>query len=326
MSQHLRNCVKLPMDMQPGLEADPLPEVDTLKIVTCPLCQAVYIPSSRPQGELPQQMTLLETAFLSLCHFCFRCQRPACPQCWNPVHHVCASCCEEAQLPFCSPVPSLEGLIFSSQPAQATAISFACLRNGRFYGRKESIGQTQHRAPTSGNRVTSAELPVLRLPHEPAASPEYPARSQPVWRSSQHGAVQMDRSVPVEPQRNSWPEQVPVEPRRNWPTKVPLVPLAPQNRWPAWSYLAQALPQIPSWSFGRGGDQDEYVQRPQEEESPLSLIEQIENILIVIIALLLFGIFAMIALSVSFASINSFFSHTLHVDIRSEIGYLLQWK
>ena len=110
-------------------EDDPLALVDTLKVVACPVCRAIYVPSGavRPPG-------LLETAFLAVCHFCFRCQRPACPQCWNPVHHVCASCSEEARLPFRGPVPSLEGLVFvSSRSELANTISFLCKRNGRFY-------------------------------------------------------------------------------------------------------------------------------------------------------------------------------------------------
>jgi hypothetical protein len=109
---------------------------DTIKIVFCPICRAVYIPSWQQEKE-KASLALLESSFLSICHFCFRCQRPACPQCWNPIHCVCTSCSEEAQLPFRSPVPSLEGLIFSCpaeiSSTQLSSRSFTCLRNGSFH-------------------------------------------------------------------------------------------------------------------------------------------------------------------------------------------------
>ncbi|HEY1350819.1 MAG TPA: hypothetical protein VGF67_14445, partial [Ktedonobacteraceae bacterium] len=101
----------------------------------CPICRAVYIPSWQQEKE-KTSLALLESSFLSICHFCFRCQRPACPQCWNPIHCVCTSCSEEAQLPFRSPVPSLEGLIFSCPTeisSTQTSRSFTCLRNGSFH-------------------------------------------------------------------------------------------------------------------------------------------------------------------------------------------------
>src|SRR5258708_14284829 len=189
MSQGMQNSPKLPMGIQPFMgngSENPLAQVDTLKIVSCPTCRAVYIPSSQQQAATPGSMTLLETAFLSLCHFCFRCQRPACPQCWNPMHCVCAACSEEALLPFRSPVPSLEGLIFSSQPStqmtQTVVISFTCLRNGRFYmpepaPLQQSLEQNQVSSPASSYPITSTELPVVQTGYEPPAQ----VSSSPSW-------------------------------------------------------------------------------------------------------------------------------------------------
>ncbi len=129
-------------------EKDFIVHVEPPKTIECSLCQAVYTPSTQQQEGPSAASPALETAFLHVCHFCFRCQRQACPQCWNPVHHVCTSCGEEAQLPFCSPVPSLEGLILfptddsPSLLSQSPVQPFICLHNGRFY------------TPTSSNPVS----------------------------------------------------------------------------------------------------------------------------------------------------------------------------
>jgi hypothetical protein len=95
MSQNTQQSPQRGTDLQslPAVsDVDPLAQVATLKIVACPICRAVYVPSNEEQAATPGSTRLLETAFLEVCHFCFRCQRPACPQCWNPVHHTCASC------------------------------------------------------------------------------------------------------------------------------------------------------------------------------------------------------------------------------------------
>ncbi len=126
-------------------DTDVLAHNETLKIVACPICQAVYLPASTQQATAQSSCAALEAAFLRVCHFCFRCQQPACPQCWNPVHHVCTACGEEAHLPFLSPVPSLEGLVFAPPVfphlAQTADLPFACLRNGRFSLAKHPLAE-----------------------------------------------------------------------------------------------------------------------------------------------------------------------------------------
>lgn len=153
---------------------DFFPQNETLKIVTCPICQAVYLPAFSRQEAAQSSFAVLEAAFLRVCHFCFRCQRPACPQCWNPVHHVCTACGEEAHLPFLSPVPSLVGLVFaptiSPRQAQAADLPLTCMRNGRFFLPKSV--RSQH-TRTGGPRETA----LRSEPLEAAGLPSIQARS-----------------------------------------------------------------------------------------------------------------------------------------------------
>jgi hypothetical protein len=79
--------------------------------VTCKICQAVYVPARTHMQLVRSPQAVVESAFMGMCHFCFRCRRPACPSCWDEVHGVCGACALEAQLPFRSSVPPLEGVI-----------------------------------------------------------------------------------------------------------------------------------------------------------------------------------------------------------------------
>ena len=94
--------------------------------VTCKICDASYKPASARSDLLSAGPNVsdasdaLEVAFMSMCHFCFRCRRPACPGCWDEVHRVCAECVQEAHLAFRADVPPLQGTIF---PAPITASS-----------------------------------------------------------------------------------------------------------------------------------------------------------------------------------------------------------
>src|SRR5437763_189301 len=68
--------------------------------VVCKICQAVYVPAHTHRQLVRSPHAVIESAFMSMCHFCFRCRQPACPSCWDEVHGVCGACALEAQLPF----------------------------------------------------------------------------------------------------------------------------------------------------------------------------------------------------------------------------------
>lgn len=140
------NTQKQPQDTASTVSKEPSlpglgPEVDMGMTVTCAICEAVYAPSPLQLPFLQYAQESLEATFMGACHFCFRCRRAACPQCWDEVHSVCGACVQEARLPFRAEAAPLDSLMFpptSSQrlpaPQQQQAGSlFVPVHAGRFY-------------------------------------------------------------------------------------------------------------------------------------------------------------------------------------------------
>ena len=319
MSQNMPDSSMIRGDVQSLIqtENDPLASVATLKIVACPICRAVYIPSSRQSTATLASLTLLETAFLAVCHFCFRCQRPACPQCWNSTHQLCSCCCEEAHLSPRLSTPCFEGLIFSPQVAsQAVSLSFACLHNGRFYAPEpapgvESLESRVANLPSTAHPVSSATLPVF------AADPELAPSTYPSWLQEVMGLPANEISA-GQRQNTSAIHQVP---------SAPTVPFARADG-SDWLPMAQTLSPMSPLPDPRveGQERAGVVQEEFQDEEALSLFERIENVLIIAISALLLTIILMIVLALSSAAMNTFFFHLLHIDIRAEILYLLQLR
>src|SRR5947209_4333605 len=108
-------------------------------VITCTICDAGYGPSPAHQSLLQAPPTVLEAAFMSMCHFCFRCRRPVCPACWDAVHGVCGACVQEARLPFRVEAAPLN-VVFPPSPVHqlhpaeehTTSQLLVCVRPGRF--------------------------------------------------------------------------------------------------------------------------------------------------------------------------------------------------
>lgn len=119
-------------------DLSPQSEQHILNTVACTICDAAYAPSPTHQGLLEAPPKVLEAAFMSMCHFCFRCRRPACPSCWDVIHGVCGACVQEANLPFRADAAPLNGTVFPplrrSETAQEKTSSplLVCIRLGRF--------------------------------------------------------------------------------------------------------------------------------------------------------------------------------------------------
>jgi hypothetical protein len=122
---------------QPESSALPSAENPT-RTIACVICQALYSPSRWYEHLLLVPPIALESAFMGMCHFCFRCRRPACPQCWDDVHGICAQCGQESRLPFRRATVPLSPLLFTaSRKAQAervqpATVPFICLVPGKF--------------------------------------------------------------------------------------------------------------------------------------------------------------------------------------------------
>jgi hypothetical protein len=124
----------------------PTPTGDNAQhIITCNICKASYTSSQAQQEPAQAFPRALELAFMSACHYCFRCRHPACPQCWDDVHGVCGACVEEAHLPFRTEVDPLAGLAFpppqqiqTSQQAEVPSM-LVCVKPGRFQAEPEQL-------------------------------------------------------------------------------------------------------------------------------------------------------------------------------------------
>ena len=168
-----------------------------MNIVTCVICQAVYAPSRLHEYLLLSPPVALESAFMSMCHFCFRCRRPACPQCWDDAHGVCGDCSQEAHLPFRMAPTPLRGLLFPPvrQSPKARdeheAFPLVCIHYGRFHDirvgdKQEDVTppDTISRTPTRVERFDVEDIDTRPM------RPDY--------------VVEMDTQPPPKPSRRSW--------------------------------------------------------------------------------------------------------------------------
>ena len=117
------------------------PEEGTIE---CCICQAVYTPSRSHAYLLQGPPIVLESALMSMCHFCFRCRRPSCPACWDEIHGVCGQCSLETGLPFRLEPAPLDGAQFTPTrssiiPAQTSQSSLVNVRPGRFQRTSSSL-------------------------------------------------------------------------------------------------------------------------------------------------------------------------------------------
>ena len=146
-----QNTIPTQPQPEPPLPASE-PTVENGLTVTCAICEAVYAPSPPQLPFLQNAQGALEATFMSMCHFCFRCRRAACPQCWDEVHGVCGACVQEAKLPFRAEATPLDGLAFpprSQQPPtqqQQAASLFVPVRRGRFHAETQAKTDAQTRS------------------------------------------------------------------------------------------------------------------------------------------------------------------------------------
>jgi hypothetical protein len=166
----------------------PQNELDIISAVTCGICDAGYAPSPAHQGLLQAPPKVLEAAFMSICHFCFRCRRPACPACWDAVHGVCGACVQEAHLSFRVDAAPLNGVIFP--PVRQTHTSqensppplLVCIRPGRFQAGVSLSTDPLNAFPVAPMQAQLEEETEVTLasPQEGNHAVETPARTRPL--------------------------------------------------------------------------------------------------------------------------------------------------
>lgn len=129
--------------------------------IICPICDAVYAPSLSQVSFFSPDT--LECAFMSMCHFCFRCRRPACPQCWDCVHGVCGDCVRETNLSFRSEAAPLDGILFRPLRRQeegqqeVAAALLTCVKPGCFRQDGEQVASDPAEADSAISELDESE-------------------------------------------------------------------------------------------------------------------------------------------------------------------------
>ncbi len=168
--------------------------------IMCGICRATYAPSHTHEYLLQAPPIALESAFMSMCHFCFRCRRPSCPSCWDNIHGVCGQCAEETRLPFRLKPAPLDDLPFV--PARLTVPEHThtaqspliCVFPGRFQmpsqppidritarpDRSSAVEAQSAAASSKAPLATSMPIDIDTIKTHPAArSKRPPASSSP---------------------------------------------------------------------------------------------------------------------------------------------------
>jgi len=163
--------------------------------VSCPVCDAVYAPTQSHEHLLQAPAIALESAFMSMCRFCFRCRRPACPACWDAVNGLCGGCVQELALPFrqelapfagALPMPATRqtSKIPSLQLASSSDAPLRCVYSGRFQQTADDV--------LADALVSTDPVPVAQrsIPTE---------KSSATRSTSSHGTQDDIEAYPIQP-------------------------------------------------------------------------------------------------------------------------------
>ncbi len=262
--------------------------VRSIHTITCDICDASYMPSQSRQDLLQASPSVLESTFMSMCHYCFRCRQPACPQCWDAIHGVCGACVQEAHLPFRSSATPLKGILFPpfnspmspmshlGQSAMGTTIAplLICIRPGSFQQRTSTF-ESANSTTTTATTATIATIATTATTTTAAMVPATPSK----WY-----------------QPDSIKEQQTTSVKKTQPAVV-----------------------LRS---------EEIIATAQEAEDVLlrtwtNIFKTIECVLnVILLGVLLFVLVLMLLAELS-AGANAQILQLFHVDIRSEMAYLL---
>jgi len=276
----------------PQTEAQTVAEIDPT--ITCSICDAVYAPSPQQAPFLQYAQGALEATFMGMCHFCFRCRRAACPQCWDEVHGVCGSCVQEAGLPFRAAATPLDGLVFpptqrasfmASQPQSSSL--FVLVRNGRFYR------ETQVKPELAPTDITTEHTPAFKPAVAHTGAPD----------SQIADSQQSDTGIPANTAAiKTGAYQTTEKDEIDTPAAVaiPINTPAPEDS----------------------------QETDRQEETPrvaikVKKVSRLELVLTWIVLAIVLALVVVIALAEFIPTVNAVIAHVTHIDIRGEIAYLV---
>ena len=158
-------------DSKPAVQLSSL-RAEEHGIVECTICSAQFAPAQAHTYLLQAPRLALESAYMSMCHFCFRCRRPACPLCWDDVHGLCGACVADVHLPFrqeAEPLPLNSRLLIPASPRpqhrHATYFPLVSVHPGRFQSDVPAVEQVNAPEPVETVSTILAE-PQHQAAHE----------------------------------------------------------------------------------------------------------------------------------------------------------------
>ena len=265
--------------------------------ITCNICDAMYAPAPQQVPFLQYTQGALEAAFMGMCHFCFRCRRAACPQCWDEVHSVCGSCVQEAGLPFRAGATPLDGLMFppaaqaSSSLSQAQSSSlFVPVSNGRFYV------ETQEKLEPARIEITE-----ITTGHAPAVQPAAARTGAPAGQGTDRHQDDA-RTPPTEAATKTGENQATGKGQVDTPAAVAIPVNAP----------------LPKDAQDTHGPED--MPRTAKKARKAGRLEQVLTWVVLVIVLVLVVV---IALAEFIPAVNTLVVRVTHIDIHAEIAYLV---
>ncbi len=277
--------------------------------VMCGICQAVYVPAQTHAYLLRAPRGVVESAFMSMCHFCFRCRRPSCPACWDSVHGLCGACVLEVKLPFRAEVQPLPGLLFPPvRRAQEAVIrpvteSLVCVRPGRFgekgialpapSARTRKLAEGRYSGAERGDLAEEPTHEFLAVPSPKNYSP------LPKQRSERRHVEYADHADGLEEERAAVAE---IETR-------------PSSRWDDEIVEQETRPPLRV--------DDERVEQETRPAQYPGVGGWVERIVTTVLSLVLLCVLVVVGAALWSAAVNELVSRLLHVDIRAEIAYLL---
>jgi hypothetical protein len=283
---------------------------EPINTIACRICDAIYTPSQEHTYLLQAPPMVLESALMSMCHFCFRCRRPACPHCWDNIHGVCGECCLEANLPFRAQAAPLRGVIFAStRQAQmrrkhATPVRLVCIRSGRFQN------------AASIDTAETFPLQSAIMPPRTTASRPKQIETDPLERPQVH---QTEQRVPQPPQRRITIDidQIATRPPyREADVDIDEIATRPPRLKKAPAYdevVPRPLHIKPTMAIAK------HTERPAR-----SFWISLERIITTLLFIALICIILLILLAMLSMDANVLIQNYLHVDIRAEITALWQ--
>jgi hypothetical protein len=276
--------------------------------IVCCICQAVYTPSRSHTYLLQGPPIALESALMSMCHFCFRCRRPSCPACWDNVHGVCGQCTIETGLPFRLEPAPLDGAQFTPTRSPAASLqnaqsSLINVQPGRFQRSSSPIDVDS--VPTRPD--VTGPVNVDSVPTRPdVASPRPTARAQ----RSRSLDIDEIETRPDQKGSHATIAGAKTRPGRSHPFNIDEIETRPdQNSSPDRSDVAAAKTRPDPFGLSR------------------RRVRRVPVLLVVVSIILIAAIILLLVAALLLPDVNTFLRSLLHIDIRTQIArfwHLLQ--